>query len=219
MNNAKNNRKVPFNNSPFHELLGMIKNNAENYTPVSIIGAADNERELVARALHYTRKDVSGSFIKLDLNKINLSVNTETQYSVEKHPGLGPHTLYINKIDQYSIERQEILIDIIKTDSNVRVIFSTDQPLDDYINLGRLSKNLLAVISSSVFLIPPLRRKPFDFINLLCHLNLLHENLAHPIDSENKIYKKLCFYLWPGLEIELEKALKTISILHPEITA
>lgn len=218
MNSADNHRNKPFDNGSYLRLIETIKEQAFHSGPIAVIGTSDKERELVARALHYIRTSSFGIFIESDSDILNLSAYSDSLQNPANKRSAEHCTLYIDKIDQYNVEQQEILIGIIKNKPSIKVIISSNQSFDLLIDSGRLAIDLFDLISSPMITIPPQRRRPFDLINLLIHLHSLIAKQDHQIHSECQVYKKLCSLLWPGSKDELDKTLQAISILHCDIS-
>jgi DNA-binding NtrC family response regulator len=141
-------------------------------SPLVIYGEAGTGKQSLAQAIHNeSRRD--GEFIVLDCEKYLSTQNlemfllgTNNKQSLFELAIFG--TLYLKNINYLPRKIQTLILDLMnkKMSFNVRLIVSSIEPLDQYVERGDFSKSFYDYLDIYRFHLPPLRQRREDIRDL-----------------------------------------------------
>jgi DNA-binding NtrC family response regulator len=203
----------------------MIQRVAPTDSPALITGESGTGKELLARAIHNISKRQDGPFMTINcaelpeplLRMAIFGATTEpddsTQQSMLQKCNGG--TLLLEEIEDTSLSIQEELINFFQDKNNtsldVRIIASSNIPLDDDVATGKFRGDLYQRLAAIPISIAPLRERKEDIIAVARHIlskQASEDRPAKRLDSD--VVQILEAYDWPGNARELKNVLTTI---------
>ncbi|MBP7177885.1 MAG: sigma-54-dependent Fis family transcriptional regulator [Moraxellaceae bacterium] len=228
------------------DVFNRIRKVAPLATTVLIRGESGTGKELVARALHDQSPRASGSMISVNCAAIPETLIESELFGHEKGAFTGAQTqrkglveaadggtLFLDEIGELPMEAQARLLRLIQEKEvrrigatqtrrvDVRLVAATHRDLKKLASEGRFREDLYYRLNVVELLLPPLRERGEDILELADKL-LLRTCQRLGIDTLSfsaEAREAIRHYAWPGNVRELENAIERAAILSetPEI--
>jgi DNA-binding NtrC family response regulator len=228
------------------DVFNRIRKVAPLATTVLIRGESGTGKELVARALHDQSPRASGSMISVNCAAIPETLIESELFGHEKGAFTGAQTqrkglveaadggtLFLDEIGELPMEAQARLLRLIQEKEvrrigatqtrrvDVRLVAATHRDLKKLASEGRFREDLYYRLNVVELLLPPLRERGEDILELADKLLLRTcqrlgiDTLSFSAEARQAIRQ----YAWPGNVRELENAIERAAILSetPEI--
>ncbi len=208
-------------------------------SPVVVIGESGVEKSKIARFIHLNSGRRTGSFLELNCASLPEQV-LETELfgyiagsfagaSNKDKPGLfelaNQGTLYLEEIGQLTPAVQAKLLRVLQAKEvmplggrqtvpvDVRVIASTQIPLNELVKQGNFSEELFFHLNVVPIRIPPIRERREDVLPLL-HYYLENYNNRYNLDKEfsPEAVHVLLNYEWPGNVREVANVVERLVV-------
>lgn len=222
------------------EIFNLIRELAETDSTVLICGESGTGKELVAAALHHASPRASGPFLKVNCAALSEDILESELFGhvrgaftgaikdrIGRFEAADGGTILLDEIGDISPRLQLRLLRVLQerefervgsstpVRTNVRVIASTNQDLEEKIRKGEFRQDLYYRLNVVRLHLPPLRERRQDIPLLVEHFLRRH----------NKVFKRevagaapetmeiLMTYPWPGNVRELENCLERAFIV------
>ena len=226
-------------------IFGLIKDLAETDTTVLVYGESGTGKELVAAALHHSSARENGPFLKVNCAALSENILESELFghvkgaftgAVKDHRGrfesANGGTILLDEIGDISPRLQLRLLRVlqerefervgsskpIRTD--VRVIASTNQNLEEKIRVGEFRQDLYYRLNVVRIEIPPLRERRED-VPLLVErfVKRFNGTLKREIAGVSpEAMELLMRYQWPGNVRELENCIeRSFIVCHDSV--
>src|ERR1700691_4003897 len=225
------------------EVFGLIRQVAPSRAAVLITGESGTGKELAARAIHALSPRRAGPFVAINCAALPDTLIEAELFGHEKGAFTGAlerragcfelaqnGTVLLDEIGDMPMGTQAKLLRVLedqrvrrlgsKTEIqlDVRVIASTNSPLDNAIREGRFREDLFYRLNVFPVPLPPLRERKEDIpvlaAALLADLNLKHGTKVTDIAPD--VQDRLRVYNWPGNVREVRNVLERAVILAGE---
>ena len=217
-----------------------ISKAAPSKATVLIRGESGVGKELVARAVHYSSPRKKGAFVCLNCAALSESLleselfghekgafTGATERKVGKFEAANKGTLMLDEIGEMSPSIQAKFLRVLEGHAfervggnqaikvDVRVIAATNRDLEDDVRKGTFRKDLFFRLHVVQILVPPLRHRKEDIIELA-------EYFLHKFNVETKrrilgftdaARQQLTRYRWPGNVRELRNVIERAVVL------
>lgn len=217
------------------DLLAVVERVAALTVPVCLIGETGTGKSLVARTIHLKSQRCNLPFVEVDCTA-RTEVAAESSFfgrarrastgSSSLRAGLvakaGTGTLVIDQVAELPHPLQAQVLALIQSGgvtkgggtkpikSDVRLITTTNKPLEPAVVAGRFREDLYYWISAVSIHLPPLRQRQEDVLVLADHFLqrsvLLHGKARKELSRRASDF--LVDYSWPGNVRELEEAIE-----------
>jgi transcriptional regulator with PAS, ATPase and Fis domain len=198
---------------------------------VLIEGESGVGKELVARQIHELSPRRAGPFVAVNCAAIVESLLEAELFGIEERTATGVRgrrgkfehahdgTLFLDEVGDLSLAAQAKLLRVIQEMSVVRVgaigarrvdtriIAATNQPLSDLVAQGRFRLDLYYRLHGVDILVPPLRQRPDDVIELAEYFLTRHRDFRK-LRLSQAAADALIAYRWPGNVRELERVIE-----------
>jgi DNA-binding NtrC family response regulator len=226
--------------SGMQEIYSIIKQIAPLHVDVNVIGESGTGKELVAKALHYQhphRKSHPFSAINCGslpgdlLESMLFGIEEKTATGVKGRIGLiensNQGTLFLDEIVDMSPKMQVDLLRVLQEREvlriggheskklDIRVVTAASKPIIEAVNEKKFRSDLFYRISVVPILIPPLRERGEDIIDLAKYFCGKHsDKFNFKVSFDNSVYSVLKSYSWPGNVRELETTIERVVALN-----
>jgi DNA-binding NtrC family response regulator len=233
-------------NSPrMQEVFGLIRQVAPSRAAVLITGESGTGKELAARAIHMLSPRRAGPFVAINCAALPDTLMESELFghekgaftgAVERRPGcfeLGQNgTVMLDEIGDMPVGTQAKLLRVLEDGRvrrlggrneiqlDVRVIASTNTPLDGAIKEGKFREDLFYRLNVFPIPLPPLRERKEDLALLASALleDLNRKHATKVTDLAPEVLARFRAYEWPGNVRELRNVLERAVILTGEGT-
>ena len=216
---------------PLIELIGKMKANANTQAPILICGEGGTGKEIYAHAIHAYSDHGCEPFITVNCAATPSEALKQELFGQEisaQQSDATPNrtlgklelcdggTIFLDSIDQLSIEIQHLLLRLLTTkrlwrcdgkaelEVNIRIIAATHANLETLVSRNRFLSPLYEMLRQTVYSIPPLRKRPDDIAlmaqQLISHLNETEHTQKFLPAASIALLKKRS---WPGNGREL----------------
>ena len=210
--------------------LVLLQRLARTDVTITLIGETGTGKNTLARAVHALSPRAQGEFVVLDCGGLPLTVaESELLGSASASPvsrfkqSAGAFeraqggTLFINAVDEVSLELQARLVRVLDTSRfarpgsdreqpiDVRVIASSRRELEPEAAAGRFRQDLYFRLAQAIVRVPPLRERVADLELLLPEL--LADAGRDEVVVSRAAYEWLRNHSWPGNVRELKNLL------------
>ena len=220
---------------PMQQVYQRIEQAAPTESTVLLVGETGSGKELAAQAIHRYSHRKAAPFIALNCGAVSSTLLESELYghmkgaftgAVDRKVGMfeaaDRGTLFLDEINSMALPAQAALLRALETGEvrpvgsatsrtvDVRIIASTNRPLQDAVADGTLREDLFYRLSAITLWLPPLRDRPED-IPLLCDrfLQRLASKSTRPLPRlAPEVIPALQRYAWPGNVRELAHALE-----------
>ncbi len=211
-------------------------------TPVLLVGESGSGKGVLARAIHYSAKDVPGPFVTVNCGAIPKDLVESELFGYERGAFTGAMadgkkgrfeeaakgTLFLDEIGAMPLSAQAKLLGVLedrtfyrvggenKIEVSSRMIAATNANLEEAVEKEGFRRDLYFRINVVKIEVPPLRERPDDIIPLAEHF-MAHYNYKFGkefITISSEVKEILLKYLWPGNIRELSNTIERIILLE-----
>jgi DNA-binding NtrC family response regulator len=233
---------------PMQQLRQRIRQVAATDETVLILGESGTGKELVARLIHAASPRACRPLISLNCPALSPQLMESELFGHERGAFTGAEsprvgrfelaeggTLLLDEITEIDVGLQAKLLRVLQEKTyervgssvprraNVRVLATTNRPLQQEVQAGRFRQDLFYRLHVLPIHVPPLRERREDIAELLDHFRqrAASKLQCDPIQFAPDALDKLVAYTWPGNVRELENFVTRVTVLHPrrQITA
>lgn len=233
--------KIIGNSKPFKEIKKTLEEYAKSNLPILITGETGVGKEVFANAIHQLSNRNLNNYVKIncaaipkDLLESELFGYAEGAFSgaakggkIGKFELANNGTILLDEIGEMPIELQSKLLRVLQEKefekvgsvktikSNVRIICSTNQDIEDLVEKRLFREDLYYRINTIELRIPSLREH-LDDISLLCDsfIKRLNSENNYKIEGiSNNVLQLFNQYNWPGNIRELEHVIERAALL------
>ncbi len=225
---------------PMQEVYSLIQQIAPSKVPVLITGESGTGKELAARAIHALSPRSRGPFVAVNCAALPEELIESELFGHEKGAFTGAlerrsgcferangGTLLLDELAEMPVHLQAKLLRVIEESKvrplggggeipvDVRVIASTNRPLDQAIHSGEFREDLYYRLSVFLVAMPPLRERRSD-IPLLVEAMIAVSNQrhgCHVAGTDDRVMQRLQEHRWPGNVRELRNVIERAVIL------
>jgi DNA-binding NtrC family response regulator len=225
------------------EVFALIRQVAPSRAAVLITGESGTGKELAARAIHALSPRSAGPFVAINCAALPDTLIEAELFGHEKGAFTGAlerragcfelaqdGTVLLDEIGDMPIGTQAKLLRVLEDQRvrrlggkneiqlDVRVIASTNTPLETSIREGKFREDLFYRLNVFPLHLPPLRERPSDIPPLLSTL-LATINRRHGTrvaDVAPAVLDALCAYSWPGNVREMRNVIERAAIIAHE---
>lgn len=222
------------------EMCKLIGRVAPQDVNVLILGESGTGKELVARALYHHSKRASQPFLAINCAAIPEALLESELFGHEAGAFTGAQkrrigkfeqchggTLFLDEIGDMPLAVQAKMLRVVQeqrferlgsneqVQTQVRLLFATNQNLENLVEEGRFRKDLYYRLRVVTIQVPPLRER-LDDVAELAHYFLFRFNTELGLDYRTLAPQTLDIfqrYSWPGNVRELQSAVKH-AMLH-----
>ncbi|MBL7738606.1 MAG: sigma-54-dependent Fis family transcriptional regulator [Chitinophagaceae bacterium] len=225
------------------EIFYKIEKIAPTDANILILGENGTGKDLIAKAIHQQSLRKNEPFVKVDVGALTESLFESELFGHKKgaftdaredRPGrfeaANKGTLFLDEIGNIPLHLQAKLLSVlqnrqvIRLGSNeplpvdIRLICATNVPLSDLANESRFRKDLIYRINTVEIMVPPLRKRGNDIIQLARHFAKLYGNkyMKPTPEFDTKAMEKLLNYHYPGNVRELQYIIERAVIMADE---
>lgn len=229
--------------SVMQELLIKINKVAPTDANVLILGENGTGKDLIAKALHERSLRAKQPFIKVDMGALTESLfeselfgHKKGAFTDAKEDRIGRFeaaqggTLFLDEIGNITLQQQSKLLSalqnrqIMRVGSNqaipidIRLICATNMPISELANENRFRKDLIYRINTVELLIPSLRKRGNDVLEIARHFVKLYGSkyLKPSLILTPAAEEKLLHYTFPGNVRELQYTIERAVIMSEQ---
>ena len=222
------------------ELFRRIRKVAQTNSTVLINGESGTGKELVARAIHYLSSRKDEEMISVNCAAIPENLIESELFGHEKGAFTGAtatrtglveaangSTLFLDEIGELPLEAQARLLRVLQENEirkvgsvqskkvDVRLVVATHRDLKQLVEDGNFREDLYYRINVMTLLIPPLRERGNDILELADAILLRTcKRLKTPLlRFSGSATRAIANYPWPGNVRELENAIERAVVL------
>jgi len=232
--------KIIGSSPPMQEIFAKIQKVAKTDVPVLITGESGTGKELIANAIHNLSQRKSGPFIAINCGAIPDTLIESELFGYEKGSFTGATTqrkgklefahngtLFLDEIGDLAQELQVKILrflqenvlervggrQLIPVDS--RIMTATNQDLETEVRENRFREDLYFRLAVVRIVLPPLRERGNDIIQLAEHLvHAFSAELKKPPKKFSKAaLEAMRGHNWPGNVRELQNRIKRALVL------
>jgi two-component system response regulator HydG len=228
-------------NSPgMQHVYRLIEKAAANRISVLISGESGTGKELVARAIHYSSKTVSGPFVTVNCTAIPDSLLESELFGHVKGAFTGAQvsragffqiadggTLFLDEIGDASLNMQGKLLRAIQNKEifmvgssrvqkiDTRIIAATNTDLNRLVQKGLFREDLYFRLNIVEISLPPLHERGEDILLLVqFFMEKLSKDMNRPASQlSDKVLQIFKNYRWQGNVRELENLIQRLVVL------
>jgi DNA-binding NtrC family response regulator len=227
------------------EVFALLRQVAPSRAAVLLTGESGTGKELAARAIHALSPRRSGPFVAINCAALPDTLMESELFGHEKGAFTGAlerragafelaqsGTVLLDEIGDMPVATQAKLLRVLEDGRvrrlggkseiqlDVRIVASTNSPLDNAIREGKFREDLFYRLNVFPIPLPPLRDRKDDLpvltVALLEDLNQKHGTKATDVSGE--VLDRFRAYSWPGNVRELRNVLERAVILAGEGT-
>ncbi len=198
---------------------------------VLVEGESGTGKELVARQIHELSPRRRGPFVAVNCAAIVETLLEAELFGIEDRTATGVRgrrgkfehandgTLFLDEVSDLSAAAQAKLLRTVQDLTvervgglgshrvNTRIIVATNRPLSDLVALGRFRPDLYYRLSGVEIVVPPLRQRTDDILELARYFLDRHRRMR-PLQLSVAASDALLAYSWPGNVRELERVIE-----------
>ena len=229
-------------NSPaIREVLRLIALFADTPATVLITGESGTGKELVAQALHRNSNRRGSAFVPVNCAAIPRELLESELFGHRKGAFSGAiadragrfeladsGTIFLDEVGDMPLELQSKMLRVLQEGTidpigssrqvrvDVRVVAATHRDLETECTAGRFREDLYYRLNVLPIMVPPLRERASDVVQLVEHLaSLLHPKGGVPVSLDEEFVRSLQSYSWPGNVRELSNLVQRLSVIFP----
>ncbi len=222
-------------NPKMQDIINRAKHMCNTQVPLVIYGEGGVGKKTIAQAIHHTGERKNKLFSTIDCSTIKPSqIKTDLfglANPVDGKAGLleisDGGTIYLQSIQDMSLECQELLLGFIETksfkriggkitrESDIKIIASSPEPLKTYVQSHAFNSGLFYALDITQLNIPPLRERQDEVESYIAtFLQQFKQQSGKDVseltfDALNKIKS----YFWPGNNAQLKDVLYKASMV------
>ncbi|GGM31284.1 sigma-54-dependent Fis family transcriptional regulator [Pseudomonas asuensis] len=232
-------------NNNFNDILGATLNPYYFKTDLLLYGETGTGKDTLAKRIH-DASERSGAFVALNCAAIPEALAESQLFGVMNGAYTGAHctrhgyieasdggTLYLDEIDSMPLGLQAKLLRILEMRGierlgstlfipvDLRVIASTQRPLDELVELGLFRRDLFFRLNMVTIRLPALRKQREQILPLFDQFTqATAAELNRPVPALGNHYVQLLLsHSWPGNIRELKSAAKRFVLGFPLLGA
>ncbi len=228
-------------NSPaIREVLRLIDLFAETPATVLITGESGTGKELVAQALHRNSSRRSRAFVPVNCAAIPRELLESELFGHRKGAFSGAiadrtgrfelaegGTIFLDEVGDMPLELQSKMLRVLQEGTidpigasrqvrvDVRVVAATHRDLEAECAAGRFREDLYYRLNVLPIMVPPLRERVSDVVQLVTHLASRLDKGALPMSLDAEFIRALQSYAWPGNVRELSNLVQRLCVIFP----
>jgi DNA-binding NtrC family response regulator len=226
-------------------VISMVNKVAGTDSTVLICGESGTGKELIARAVHVNSPRRDRVFFAVDCGTLSGSLLESELFGFQKGAFTGADrdkegifslaaggTVFLDEISNTGPEVQGKLLRFLEQREflplgagavrkvDVRLIFATNQNLEDMVTAGTFRQDFYYRIQVYPILLPPLRERREDILPIAYHfLKLYNQKLEKKIASfDDDVARRLTAHDWPGNVRQLRNVVERAVILCEKST-
>ncbi len=209
--------------------------------PVLITGETGTGKELVARAIHEEGPRAAEPFVAVNCGALTDSLLESELFGYERgaftgadkaHQGFfeaaGTGTVLLDEIGEISPRLQVTLLRVLETGEirrvgsttsrkvSCRVLAATNAPLERMVGEERFRQDLLYRLRRLEIVVPPLRERAEDILNLAGHFLGEHRTDGALLTMSPELRAALVAYSWPGNVRELRNEMERMRLMNSD---
>ncbi|MBN2722887.1 MAG: sigma-54-dependent Fis family transcriptional regulator [Deltaproteobacteria bacterium] len=225
---------------PMQKVFSTIHKAAQISATVLITGESGTGKELVARAIHYSSKRASATFVPINCGGIPEGLLESELFGYVKGAFTGASesragffqtgdggTIFLDEISETSLAMQVKLLRVLQEKEvcmvgshksrkvNVRILAATNKDLLKLVEKGIFREDLFYRLNVITIYIPPLREREGDIVLLARHFakKFAREMNINPPKFTGTFMDVLMGYHWPGNVRELENLIQRLIVM------
>ena len=242
VNVAMNFGRIIGTSPALQKMLSAVEAVADTPASVLLMGESGVGKELVAHAIHSRSSRANATLVKVNCASIPKELFESEFFGHVKGAFTGAHrdrvgrfqladggTIFLDEVGEIPLELQGKLLRVLQESEfervgddvtrsvDVRVIAATNRDLEELIVNGEFREDLFYRLSVFPILVPALRERGKDIIQLAQHfLEKTCGDFGRPLLSMSRNQaNKLLEYDWPGNVRELKNVIERAVILSP----
>jgi PAS domain S-box-containing protein len=242
VNVAMNFGRIVGTSPALQQMLKSVEAVAETSASVLLQGESGVGKELVAHAIHSQSAHADGPLVKVNCASIPKELFESEFFGHVKGAFTGAHrdrigrfqladggTIFLDEVGEIPMELQGKLLRVLQESEfervgddvtrsvDVRVVAATNRNLEQLIVDGKFREDLFYRLSVFPIIVPPLRDRGEDVIQLAQHfLERACNEFGRPVLTLTRAQANVLFeYNWPGNIRELKNVIERAVILSP----
>ncbi|GGI17002.1 sigma-54-dependent Fis family transcriptional regulator [Gottfriedia solisilvae] len=186
---------------------------------VWLSGEVGTGKAVFAEAIHSASSRNRGRFYHVACHSINESKLATELFGTDSKVGLlqipSNDTLYLEYIENLSIQMQERLANELRKGTNLRVISSSKSTFKQLLKDPNIHQELIHLLGEYQLVIPPLRDRTEDIEEIARVLIANHNSIYGKqfVGIREEVLNRLMEYNWPGNLKELENIISELLAL------
>ena len=186
---------------------------------VWLSGEVGTGKAVFAEAIHSASSRNRGRFYHVACHSINESKLATELFGTDSKVGLlqipSNDTLYLEYIENLSIQMQERLANELRKGTNLRVISSSKSTFKQLLKDPNIHQELLHLLGEYQLVVPPLRDRTEDIEEIARVLIANHNSIYGKqfVGMREEVLNRLMEYNWPGNLKELENIISELLAL------
>jgi diguanylate cyclase (GGDEF)-like protein len=232
--------RLVYRSAEMEELLSTVRRVAPTEATILITGDSGTGKELLARTIHELSGRREGKMVVVDCGSIPPSLVESELFGHEKGAYTGAArrakgrfeeaqggTVLLDEISELPLEVQSRLLRFVQEKElvrvggtrsqrlDVRILAASNRSLEDEVAAGRFREDLFYRINVVRLVLPPLRQRPDDILDIARHYLetfsvTYQKNIRRMTPDAEKL---LVDHLWPGNVRELQNLMMRAVIL------
>ena len=232
--------RLVYRSAEMEELLGTVRRVAPTEATILITGDSGTGKELLARTIHELSGRREGKMVVVDCGSIPPSLVESELFGHEKGAYTGAArrakgrfeeaqggTVFLDEISELPLEVQSRLLRFVQEKElirvggtrsqrlDVRILAATNRGLEGEVAAGRFREDLFYRINVVRLVLPPLRQRPDDILDIARHYLETYsvtyqKNIRRMTPDAEKL---LVDHRWPGNVRELQNLMMRAVIL------
>jgi len=225
-------------NPEMHRIFQLIRHIGGTKSTVLIEGETGTGKELIAKAVHYSSEDRTGSLVAINCAALPESLLESELFGHERGAFTSADarrkgrfeladkgTIFLDEIGDISQAMQAKLLRVLQEkrfervgghesiDVDIRVVAATNKSLEKEVKDGKFREDLFYRLNVIKIDVPPLRERPEDIPLLITHfLNKYARPGKPPKEVSPEAMERLLAYRWPGNIRQLENAIERAAV-------
>lgn len=228
------------NSQSLQKTMAIAKKAATTNANVLIYGESGVGKELFAKAIHNLRETKDAPFIAINCGAIPAGLFESEIFGYEKGAFSGADhkgkkgkvelarngTLFLDEIGEMPLEMQVKILRLLQErkfyavggtkelEVDFRIVAATNRDLQELVREGKFREDLYYRLNVVNFIVPPLRERPEDIIELIHYfLYEVSKKYNKPIHGISQtIMQQLLQHTWPGNIRELKNAMERLVV-------
>ena len=223
------------------EIAAVIEHVAQTDIPVLICGESGSGKEVVAQRIHRHSARRQKPFLKVNCAAIPHDLLESELFGYERGSFTGAvsskpgtfemaqeGTIFLDEISEMGLRVQPKLLQVLQDKQfcrlgahrevtvDVRVISSTNRPLELFLAEGRFRADLYYRLNVITIQLPPLRERKEDLPELAQYLLRKHAAGDGQVQLSDRLLDAFLQHDWPGNVRELENTIRRLLALGEE---